>query len=205
MKDLYSLIISPNNIKLAYRRIKSNQGSKTAGVDKKTINSFKQIAEEQLVNCIQNKLENYQPSQVRRVYIPKANGKIRPLGIPSMADRMCQQAIRQILEPICEAKFNKHSYGFRPLRNTENAIADVYQRINIGKFHWATSLDIKGFFDNVNHRRMRQALWGIGIRNTKVLQILQKIMKADIKEPDGSVIKAKLGTPQGGRYLPTST
>lgn len=202
VKDLYSLIISPNNIKLAYRRIKSNQGSKTAGVDKKTINFFKQMTEEQLVNYIQNKLDNYQPSQVRRVYIPKANGKKRPLGIPSMTDRICQQAIRQILEPICEAKFNKHSYGFRPLRSTENAIADVEKRIQHDKNYWVISLDIKGFFDNVNHRRMRQALWGIGIRDARVLQILQKIMKADIREPDGSIAKTELGTPQGGIISP---
>lgn len=202
VKDLYSLIASPNNIKLAYRRIKSNQGSKTAGVDKETINFFKQMTEEQLVNYIQNKLDNYQPSQVRRMYIPKPNGKKRPLGIPSMVDRICQQAIRQILEPICEAKFNKHSYGFRPLRSTENAIADVYKRIQQNSYYWAISLDIKGFFDNVNHRRMRQALWGIGIRDTRVLQILQKIIKADIREPDGEVVKAELGTPQGGIISP---
>ncbi|MDE5757990.1 MAG: group II intron reverse transcriptase/maturase [Allobaculum sp.] len=202
VKDLYSLIKSPQNIKLAYRRIKANSGSKTSGVDKQTIQHFKQMSEEEFVNYIQEKLENYQPSEVKRVYIPKPNGKQRPLGIPTMEDRICQQAIRQVIEPICEAKFNKHSHGFRPLEGCESALADVYQRISISHYYWALSLDIKGFFDNVNHRRLRQALWGIGIQDTRVLQIIMKMLKADIKEPDGKIGKAEKGTPQGGIISP---
>ncbi|MDE5758647.1 MAG: group II intron reverse transcriptase/maturase, partial [Allobaculum sp.] len=78
----------------------------------------------------------------------------------------------------------------------------VYQRINISHYYWAISLDIKGFFDNVNHRRLRQTLWGIGIKDTRVLQLIMKIVKVDIKEPDGQVVKAEKGTPQGGIISP---
>ncbi len=201
-KDLYSLIISPNNLKLAYRNIKANKGSMTEGVDKKSIQFLQKMDENEFVNYIQKKLENYQPSPVRRVYIPKPNGKQRPLGIPSIVDRICQQAIRQILEPICEAKFNKHSHGFRPLLGTETAINDVYFRIQRSHCYWTISIDIKGFFDNVNHRRLRQALWGIGVRDTRVIQILQKMLKAEIVEPDGNRIKPTKGTRQGGNISP---
>ena len=201
-KDLYSLIQSPKNIKLAYRRIKGNSGSKTSGIDKRSIQHFKQMNEEEFVTYIQEKLENYQPSEVKRVYIPKSNGKQRPLGIPTMEDRICQQCVRQVIEPICEAKFNKHSHGFRPLEGCESAIADVESRIQHCHYYWAISLDIKGFFDNVNHRRLRQCLWGIGIQDTRVLQILMKMVKADIKEPNGEIVKAEKGTPQGGIISP---
>lgn len=201
-KDLYSLIVSPNNLKLAYRNIKANKGSMTEGIDKRSVQFLKELSEDEFVTYIQKRLENYQPSPVRRVYIPKPNGKQRPLGIPSIVDRICQQAIRQILEPICEAKFNKHSHGFRPLLGTETAISDVYFRIQHSHCHWAISIDIKGFFDNVNHRRLRQALWGIGIRDTKVLQVLKKMLKAEIVEPEGERVKPLKGTPQGGIISP---
>ncbi len=134
-KDLYSHIQSPKNIKLAYRSIKANIGSKTSGVDGQTIQEFKDMSEEKFVQYIQEKLEDYQPSEVRRVYIPKPNGKERPLGIPTMVDRICQQAVRQVIEPICEAKFNSHSHGFRPLESPESALADVYHRIQQCHYH----------------------------------------------------------------------
>ncbi|MDE5757648.1 MAG: group II intron reverse transcriptase/maturase [Allobaculum sp.] len=202
VKDLYSLIQSPRNIKLAYRRIKTNSGNNTSGVDKQTIQYFKEMEEEEFVTFIQKKLENYQPSEVKRVYIPKPNGKERPLGIPTMEDRICQQCVRQVIEPICEARFSKHSHGFRPLEGCQSALADVYSRIQHSHYYWAISLDIKGFFDNVNHRRLRQALWGIGIQDTRVLQIIMKMVKADIKEPNGDEVKAEKGTPQGGIISP---
>ena len=122
---LYEIITSRENILLAFRTIKTNKGSKTAGADGRTIDEFKDFSEEELVSFIQKRLLNYQPMKVRRVLIPKPNGDKRPLGIPSMSDRIIQQAFKQVLEPICEAQFYNHSYGFRPLRSTHHAIARV--------------------------------------------------------------------------------
>lgn len=141
--DLYAKIIERNNILLAYRNIKSNTGSKTAGTDGKTISDFKIESEDSLVNEIINCLDNYKPNGVRRVEIPKANGKMRPLGIPTMRDRLIQQMFKQILEPICEAKFYNHSYGFRPNRSPKYALARSQFLINRNGLHFVVDIDIK--------------------------------------------------------------
>lgn len=195
---LYDMITSRENILLAFRTIKTNKGSKTAGADKRTIDDFKQFSEEGLVSFIQNRLSNYQPMKVRRVFIPKPNGDKRPLGIPSMSDRIIQQAFKQVLEPICEARFYNHSYGFRPLRSTHHAIARVNFLINQSKLHYVVDIDIKGFFDNVNHSLLIKQLWNIGIQDRKVLRLISKMLKAEI-DYEGIPIK---GTPQGGILSP---
>ena len=153
-KNLMPLILSPNNIKLAYRSIKANRGSHTAGTDKKTIEYFKNMKEEVFVAYIQQKLLNYHPKMVKRVEIPKPNGKTRPLGIPCMEDRIIQQCILQILEPICEARFYEKSYGFRPCKSAENAIAECMRLMQRSHMQYVVDVDIKGFFDNVNHRKL---------------------------------------------------
>ena len=122
-KNLYDLIISEQNIMLAYRNIKNNKGSNTAGTDGLVLSDIDKMDEKSFIQDIQKRFENYQPKSVRRVEIPKNGGGLRPLGIPCMHDRIIQQCIKQILEPICEAKFHKHSYGFRPNRSIEHAIA----------------------------------------------------------------------------------
>jgi len=116
-KKLYEKIIAENNVLLAYRNIKANSGSMTKGTDGKTIHDIAELSNEQVLNLVRGRLSKYIPQSVRRVEIPKPNGKLRPLGIPTIADRLIQQCILQILEPICEAKFHNHSYGFRPNRN----------------------------------------------------------------------------------------
>lgn len=110
-------ITNENNILLAFRNIKNNKGSKTVGTDNKNIEHLKNLGKDEFVELIQNKLANYYPKSVRRVEIPKSDGRSRPLGIPCISDRIIQQCIKQVLEPICEAKFYEHSYGFRPNRN----------------------------------------------------------------------------------------
>ena len=131
--NLVELIKRPENIKLAYRNIRKNSGSRTAGVDNKTISDLNKWNENALVAHVQRKLDWYIPNAVRRVEIPKDNGKTRPLGIPTIMDRLIQQCILQVLEPICEAKFFKRSNGFRPNHSAENAIAQAERMIqNVG-------------------------------------------------------------------------
>ena len=120
------------NIKLAYRSIKGNKGSHTAGVDGRTIKHLSRLNEEEYISLIQKQFHWYKPRPVKRVEMRKSNGKIRPLGIPTIVDRIVQQCILQILEPICEAKFHDSSYGFRPNRSTEHAIAECAHRLYFG-------------------------------------------------------------------------
>ena len=123
--DLISIIYSDANINMAYRNLKNNDGSNTPGVDGLTFENLKDLSEEKLLSKVRRKIHNYQPKAVRRVYIKKPNGKMRPLEIPTVIDRIVQQSILQELEPICEAKFYDKSYGFRTNRSTTMICADV--------------------------------------------------------------------------------
>ncbi len=197
-KDLMSKIISEANILLAYRNIKKNTGSQTKGTDGKTIASLAKLEPKDLISLVKRKLENYQPQKVRRVEIPKANGKKRPLGIPTISDRLVQQCILQVMEPICEAKFYRHSYGFRPLRSTKHAIARAYHLSQKANLHYVVDVDIKGFFDNIDHGKLLKQIWTLGIRDKSLLAIISKLLKAEI---EGIGIPTK-GTPQGGIISP---
>lgn len=195
---LIDLITSKQNIELAYRNIKKNTGSKTKGTNGHTIADLETLTNGNIVEYVQKRLKNYMPHKVRRVEIPKADGKLRPLGIPTIEDRLIQQCIKQILEPICEAKFYNHSYGFRPNRSTEHAIARCYRLIQQSKFQYVVDIEIKGFFDNVNHGKLLKQIWALGIQDKQVLSILSKMLKAPIQ---GEGIHSK-GTPQGGILSP---
>lgn len=145
---------SNENIRLAYRNIKRNTGSKTAGYDGLTIEDITRLSVSEVISKIQRMFEHYTPQAVRRVFIPKANGKTRPLGIPTIWDRLFQQCILQVLEPICEARFYKHSYGFRPNRSTHHAKARFETLINRACLYHCVDVDIKGFFDNVDYAKL---------------------------------------------------
>ncbi|WP_179886331.1 group II intron reverse transcriptase/maturase [Bacillus sp. es.036] len=196
--DLMNIICSNENIRLAYRNIKRNTGSKTAGVNKLTIDDIRSLSVEEVIEKVQNTLQSYQPEVVRRVLIPKANGKTRPLGIPTIWDRILQQCILQVLEPICEAKFHKHSYGFRPNRSTHHAKARFESLINLSGLYHCIDVDIKGFFDNVNHSKLLKQIWSIGIKDKALLSIISKLLKAEV---EGEGIPTR-GTQQGGIISP---
>lgn len=197
-RNLVELIQRPENIMLAYRNLRKNSGSKTAGVDKKTISDLNKWSDKKLVNHVQRKLDWYVPSAVRRVEIPKDNGKKRPLGIPTIMDRLIQQCILQVLEPICEAKFFKRSNGFRPTHSAENAIAQAERMIqNIGCYY-VIDIDIHGFFDNVNHGKLLKQMWALGIRDKKLLSIISAMLKAEV----AGIGFPEKGTPQGGIISP---
>ncbi|EDT23168.1 group II intron reverse transcriptase/maturase [Clostridium perfringens] len=202
-KKLMKYITCENNIKLAYRNIKNNTGSKTYGTDFINIKDIEKISVEEFVQIIQRKFDNYQPKLVKRVEIPKeGSDKTRPLGIPTMYDRIIQQCIFQVLEPICEAKFYEHSYGFRPNRSVEQAIAQIHRNMQISHLHYCIDVDIKGFFDNVNHSKLLKQMWTLGIQDKKLLAIIRKIIKAPIKMPDKTICYPTKGTPQGGILSP---
>ena len=200
--NLMGLITSRENIKLAYRSIKGNKGSHTAGVDGRTINHLSKLNEEEYISLIQKQFHWYKSRPVKRVEIPKPNGKTRPLGIPTIVDRIVQQCILQILEPICEAKFHDSSYGFRPNRNTEHAIAECARLMQRQHLHYVVDIDIQGFFDNVCHLKLIKQIWHLGIRDKKLICIIKEMLKANIVMPNGETIIPTKGTPQGGILSP---
>ena len=204
--DLLSIILQQENILLAYRSIKTNQGSKTPGTDKLTIDDIAKLTPEEVVNkvryIINGSKHGYRPKPVRRKDIPKPNGSTRPLGIPCIWDRLIQQCIKQVLEPICEAKFSNNSFGFRPNRSMEQAIQSTYRLIQNSNLHYVVEFDIKSFFDNVNHSKLIKQIWAMGIRDKHLIYILKQILTAPIKMPNGDIMKPIKGTPQGGIISP---
>lgn len=197
-RHLMQYVASEDNIKLAYRNIKKNKGSKTAGADGKTIEDLNKWSISNLISHIQKRLKWYQPNKIRRVEIPKDNGKTRPLGIPTIMDRLIQQCFLQILEPICEAKFFERSNGFRPNRSAENAIAQVYKMIQTQHLYYVVDVDIKSFFDNVSHGKLLKQMWTMGIQDKQLLKIISLMLKAEV----AGIGFPEKGTPQGGIISP---
>ena len=169
--DLMSVILQRENILLAYRNIKKNTGSKTSGTDNLTIEDIGKCTPDEVVEkvrfIVNGSKHGYRPKPVRRKEIPKPYdpSKTRPLGIPCIWDRLVQQCVLQVLEPICEAKFQDHSYGFRPNRSQQHAISQVHKNMQLSHLHYVVDIDIKGFFDNVNHGKLLKQLWTLGIRD----------------------------------------
>lgn len=197
-KHLVEIISTKENISLAYRNIKTNKGKNTAGVDKNILEDIEELTVEEYIPLVQSGLNNYTPGMVRRIEIPKDDGTTRPLGIPCMIDRIIQQCILQVLDPICEAKFYDYSFGFRPNRSQEHAMARFMYHVNKTQLHYVVDIDIKKFFDSVDHAKLLKQVWTLGVRDKNLFKILKKILEAEVK---GIGIPEK-GTPAGGILSP---
>lgn len=192
------MILSDENLEEAIRRVKRNRGA--AGVDgMKTseldeyFSKHKEIIKQQIRNM------QYRPKPVRRVYIPKPNGKQRPLGIPSVADRVVQQAAAQVLSGIYDSTFSDHSYGFRPSRSAHDAMKDVLNNLNSG-YDWVIDLDIEKYFDTVNHDKLISILRE-KVNDKRTLHLIRSFLKAGVMV-NGLVSPTELGVPQGGPLSP---
>ncbi|MEC0369988.1 group II intron reverse transcriptase/maturase [Paenibacillus chibensis] len=192
---LLELILMRENLIHAIRKVKSNPGFKTAGVDEITGQVWLQIDAEEAFDKLRDCIIDYSPDKVRRVFIPKSNGKQRPLGIPTIVDRIIQTAVNNILEPILEATMFRHSYGFRPMRDISHAVAYMQRLTTMNKRHFVLEGDIKGYFDNIDHNILIRKLYKYGIRDKRVLTVVKRILKSGI---DGEKEVNDIGTPQGG-------
>ena len=198
---LLEAVVSDVTIVTAVHNIKSNKGSTTAGIDEIKMDRYLQMPKEEFIELIRKNVEDYKPKPARRVYIPKSNGKKRPLGIPTVLDRIIQECIRIIIEPICEARFYPHSYGFRPYRAQKHAIRDIINVLNASTRSpdqpvWAVEGDIKGCFDNIDHRILLSKIWRIGIHDKRIIKIISQMLKAGYIESDMQH-DTDMGTPQG--------
>lgn len=196
--SLIEEILSDENLNEAIKKVKSNKGA--SGIDKMSVDQidgyFKEHKEE-IINSIMNK--NYRPQPVRRVYIPKSNGKLRPLGIPTVVDRVIQQAIAQILVAIYENIFSDYSYGFRPGRDCHTAMSKVLEYLNNG-FEWVIDLDIEKYFDTVNHDKLISILRE-QVNDSHTLHLIRKFLQAGVMD-NGLVSSTTIGVPQGGPLSP---
>lgn len=197
-QNLLETIIARDNVLRAWQRVKLNKGA--AGVDALTIAEFPQWARQYWPD-IKSKLCNtdYQPSAVRRVWIPKPNGELRPLGIPTITDRIIQQAIAQQLTPQFEREFSDNSYGFRAGRNAHQAVRQVREYIR-AKYRFIVDIDLAAFFDNVNHDVLMRLLAN-RVKDKRVLQLIGRYLRAGVVV-DGEHQATPKGVPQGGPLSP---
>jgi len=192
--ELMEVILSKENLNNAYKKVAANKGA--AGVDgikTEELESYIRENKEKIINSLRNK--TYMPMPVRRVYIPKANGKKRPLGIPTTLDRTIQQAIAKPISDIYEDIFSEYSYGFRPGRSCHEAIRQALEYLNDG-YEWVVDIDIEQFFDKVNHDKLIQILRE-QVNDSWTLNLIRKYLKAGVMEK--GLEKATItGVPQGG-------
>ncbi len=199
--DVHNLVYDMGFLRRAYGNVKSNSGANTPGVDGQKAEDFAENWRSNLKDLQKDlKSQSYSPDPVRRTYIPKGDGEERPLGIPTIRDRIVQESLRMVLEPIYESVFSDYSLGFRPNRCTLDAVRLVQTKVVTSNMMWVIDADIKGFFDNVDHRRLIQIMKD-RITDEKMLSLVWKFLKAGVME-EGDFRHSRLGTPQGGIVSP---
>jgi len=197
-KTTKSLPVTRRMVYESYRKVYRNGGG--AGIDKESIEQFNANWQDNLYK-IWNRMTSgsYFPPPVRTVFIPKKQGGLRPLGIPTVGDRVAQGVVKDYLEPILEKIFHVNSFGYRPGRSAHDAIMQC--QANCKKYGWVVDVDIKGFFDNINHEKLMQLVR----HHTKekfVLLYVERWLKAGVEQADGSIVERTKGTPQGGVVSP---
>ena len=197
--NLLEQILDKSNIQSAWERVKANKGA--AGIDGMSIKAFPDFAKAHLLRIMEQIREGcYAPAPVRRVWIPEPNGEQRPLGIPAVLDRVIQQSIAQVLNPIFDVDFSDNSYGFRYSRRAHTAIEAISEASQEG-FKWAIDCDLKSFFDTVNHDLLVYQL-SKKIKDKRVLHLIGKYLRAGVRHQDGTTDKTLCGVPQGGPLSP---
>ena len=195
---LLNELLSDNNLKIAKQRIKKNKGaSGIDGMEVKELDEYLSKHLDEIKEQIRNK--KYSPKPVKRVEIPKPDGSVRNLGVPTVVDRFVQQAIAQVLTPIYEPKFSESSYGFRPNRCCEMAILKALEFMNDG-YQWVVDIDLEKFFDNVNHDKMISLIMK-DVKCGEIVSLINKFLKSGIMIDD-EYKESVIGTPQGGNLSP---
>jgi RNA-directed DNA polymerase len=198
--DLYNLVTDPAFLVVAWHRVRGNRGARSAGVDGVKPSSV--LFGDRFLSELRGDLKagRFQPLPVRERMIPKANGKLRRLGIPTARDRVVQASLKLVLEPIFEADFRPCSYGFRPRRRAQDAIAEIHYLAS-RSYEWVLEGDITACFDEISHvgllDRVRDR-----VGDKRVLVLVKAFLKSGILSEDGAMVGTKTGTPQGGILTP---
>lgn len=201
--DLFNLVYDPAFLVVAWSRVRGNKGARTAGVDGIAPRSVVLGVEAMLTGIRDDlKARRFTPQRVREKTIPKASGKVRRLGIPTTTDRIVQAALKLVLEPIFEADFKPCSYGFRPKRRAQDAIADIHYLGSPNRdYHWVFEADITAFFDEIDHTALMGRVRG-RIGDRRVLSLVKAFLKAGVLSEEGIGRETITGTPQGGILSP---
>lgn len=203
--DLFNLVYDPAFLSEAWQRVATNAGSRTPGIDRATVAWIEsRIGVQSFLGLIRDSLKSgaFQPVQVRQVMIPKANGKLRKLGIPTVIDRVVQTSLKLVLEPIFEADFLPCSYGFRPNRRAHDAISEIHYLATANrKYHWVLEADIAACFDEIGHTPLLDRVRA-RIKDKRVIALVKAFLKAGIMTAAGRSEQTDTGTPQGGPLSP---
>jgi RNA-directed DNA polymerase len=203
--DLFNLVYDPAFLVVAWERVSANKGAGTPGIDKVTAADIEARAGVAgLLGCIRDELKSgsFRPVEVRRVLIPKSNGKLRKLGIPVIADRVVQASLKLVLEPIFEAVFKPCSYGFRPNRRAQDAISDIHHLASRpSNYQWVLEADIKACFDEISHTALMDRV-RVRVKDKRVCALVRAFLKSGVLTEFGDREETHTGTPQGGIISP---